>query len=187
MAQHSETTAFSELNGRQKLQYIWDYYKLPIFGICILLYVIGYLIHGQLTKKEQVLYVAAVNVTVNDYALSRLTDEFLTEASYNPKKNEIYLYQNLLLANDTSVDPQYAAASQVKILAAIDGQQLDVVLASKDVIDAFEDEGFLAEQFDLSDTTFFKQAGYTEPVYLGILSNTPRLETAKLYQQYLAS
>ena len=43
------------------------------------------------------------------------------------------------------MDGSYVYASQVKILSAIDNQQLDVVLMNKEAFDAFSQNGFLAD------------------------------------------
>jgi hypothetical protein len=51
------------LHGGKKLQYIWDYYKLPLTLLCIVLYIIGYVIYGRLTHKDTILYTALVNVS----------------------------------------------------------------------------------------------------------------------------
>lgn len=44
--------ALKQLHGKAKLQYFWDYYKLPFIIICIVLYILVYNIHGQLVKKQ---------------------------------------------------------------------------------------------------------------------------------------
>lgn len=44
--------ALKQLHGKAKLQYLWDYYKLPFIIICIVLYILVYNIHGQLVKKQ---------------------------------------------------------------------------------------------------------------------------------------
>ena len=50
------------LHGRKKVQYIWDYYKLPLAVLCIVLYAAGYMLYGRITHKDTVLYTALVNV-----------------------------------------------------------------------------------------------------------------------------
>ena len=50
------------LKGRTKIQYIWDYYKLPLAIPGILLYVLAYILYWPFYSQEPVLYVALVNV-----------------------------------------------------------------------------------------------------------------------------
>ena len=68
---------FCQLHGREKLQYIWDYYKFPIFTVCILLYIAGYIIYGHFTHKDVLLSTAFVNVTPGDTLAEKLGSGFL--------------------------------------------------------------------------------------------------------------
>ena len=43
----SEKQKLSQLQGKAKLQYIWDYYKLPILVACVILYILGYTLYGH--------------------------------------------------------------------------------------------------------------------------------------------
>ena len=61
-----EQETFKALDGRQKLQYIWDYYKLPLAVLCIFLYIIGYSLYGHFTHKETLLCTALVNVSAGE-------------------------------------------------------------------------------------------------------------------------
>lgn len=41
------------LHGRKKWEQIWAYYKLPIIGILIVLYIFGYAAYRHFTKKKR--------------------------------------------------------------------------------------------------------------------------------------
>lgn len=225
------------LHGGKKMQYIWDYYKLPITILCIVLYVIGYGIYGRLTHKDTVLYTALVNVNAGADLTGGLTSDFLEYLNLNPSKNKLELYTGLYLTGDElSEYHEYTYASRMKIQATIDGELMDVVLMNKEAFDAFSQSGYLhdldellreknpelysllsddlaknivilednsmdmlfdtslvysaqtEEAFygiDLSRTALISQAGFGEPVYLGIIANSPRVDTALMYLQYL--
>ena len=77
---HNENTSrkiFRQLHGREKLQYIWDYYKFPIFAVCILLYIAGYMIYGHFTHKDVLLSTAFVNVSPGNTLAEKLGSGFL--------------------------------------------------------------------------------------------------------------
>lgn len=139
-----EKQKFRSLHGKAKLRYIWDYYKLPIAILCIILYIIGYSIYGHVTQKTTVLSAALVNVSVNDSLALELTDDYLTDQNLNPKKMEFQLYSDLYLT-DNEKDPnhEYTYASRMKILGAIDSQSLDLVFMNKEAFDAFSQNGYL--------------------------------------------
>ena len=72
--------AFRKMNAREKLDYIFTYYKLPILLGVIALAVIGSAAHRQLTKKEAVLYAAFINVSVGESLEDTLTVQFIARS-----------------------------------------------------------------------------------------------------------
>lgn len=233
----SEKEKLKTLHGKQKLQYILDYYKLPLVIIGIFLYIIIYIIYGQIHHKDTVLYTAFVNITAGEELTKDLSTHFLESQNIDTAKNELYLYSNLYLTNDENSDyHEYTYASRMKILAAIDAEQLDIVFMNKEAFNAFSQNGYLCnleallskqdaklykqlkshlvtntsilednsidllfddsisykaktENFpmglDLSQSPIIKKAGFKDTVYFGIISNSPRLDDAISYLQYL--
>lgn len=225
------------LHGKKKLQYIWDYFKLPLAVPGIILYVIIYISYRHFTYQEPVLYTALVNVNAGENLTRQLNEDFLDAMGINTSQNKLYLYSGLYLTDDeNNAYHAYTYASRIKILAAIEGELLDVVLMDQESFDAFSQNGYLCNidellraeapsfykdiepfivtntfiaednsfelQFDstipyravteeypmgldISQTGFMKQAGFPETVYLGIIANSPRKDTALAYLLYL--
>ena len=141
---------FNQLHGKAKLRYIWDYYKFPLVILCIVLYVIGYTIYGHCTQKTTILSVAFVNVAPGEALTEQLGHGFLTAQQINSSKNEVRLYTGLYLTdNEDDPNHEYTYASRMKILGAIDGEALDVVLMNKEAFDAFSQNGYLCDLKDL--------------------------------------
>lgn len=234
-----EREKLKSLYGLKKIQYIWDYYKLPIVILCIFLYIIGYSLYGHFTHKENVLYTALVNVSASESLTRQLSTDFLDSLDTDTSKETMQLYAGLYLTDDEA-NPyhEYTYASRMKILASIDGEQLDVVLMNKESFDAFSQNGYLYNleellsneypalyekwkpylvtntiilednstdvQLDssisyqavteeaptglaISQTGLLHDAGFSDTVYLGIVANTPRADTAVHYIQYLTT
>lgn len=231
---------FKDLHGTAKLQYIWDYYKLPITVICIALYIAGYIAYRHLTQKETLLYAALVNVNAGETLTKELSIDYLDYLQANPSKEDISLYTELYLTdNETSQYHEYTYASSTKIIASIDAEQLDVVFMDREAFDAFSQNGYLYNMEDflakhtppqlnsllqsslennivilednvleagldpsisysakteeypmavnLSQSNIIEQAGFNDIVYLGIIANTPRIDEAASYLEYLFS
>lgn len=143
---NGEKQKLHRLHGRQKIQYIWDYYKLPIFICLIFIYILGYIAYGYLTHKETILSVALINVASEEHLTTMLSEEFLKENHINTDKNEVSLYTGLYLtADDTNDNYQYAYATNIKLLGMIDAQELDVVLMNEEAFDIFSERGYLYE------------------------------------------
>lgn len=225
------------LNGKKKIQYIWDYYKLPLVITGILLYILIYVLYHYFSHKDTILHTALVNINAGEYLIEELSDGFVEYMNLSPSKYKLELYTGLYLTDDEMNSyHQYAYASRMKILAIIDGNLLDVVLMNKEAFDAFSQNGYLCDleaflqqtdsdlyhtikqyfvrniiilednsielQFDssisyhaiteehsygidLSYTELIHNAGFAEPVYLGILANSPRHDNVLAYLKYL--
>lgn len=148
---HSKTTLSPEntMNQKEKIQYIWDYYKLPLCLSLIVFVILISFIHRQLTKKDTFLYLAAVGVSFGNDTKENLNENFFKKTEKNPAKNQIYFYENLLLTNEADEqNSEYAYASRIKIMAAVDAEKMDLVLMNKEAFDAFSQSGYL-EDLDL--------------------------------------
>lgn len=134
------------LHGKQKLQFLWDYYKLPLAVLCIAVSVAAYSIYGHMTQKNTILYTALINVTAGEELRQNLTDAFLKSIDIDSSKNNCQLYTGLYLTEDmNSAYHAYTYASRMKILAAIDARQMDVALMDQEAFDAFSQNGYLYE------------------------------------------
>ena len=155
---NTDRNTWKRLKGTAKLQYIWDYYKLPIFLICVCIYAVGYLIWRNVTAEYPQLYLAYVNLDVGETLDRRLNEDFLDYLHPEEKNSVVKTIRNLALTeNLQEIDGSYVYASQVKILAAIDNQQLDVVLMNQEAFDAFSQNGLLANL-----DTFASEQGLTQ-------------------------
>ena len=162
------------LKGKTRLQYIWDYYKLPLAVLCIVLYVLVYILYSNLTHKESVLYAALVNVNAGETLTEALSSGFLDSMNLNPSKNQSELYTGLYLTDDVlSENHQYTYASRMKILAMIDGELLDVVLMNREAFDAFSQNGYL---YDLEELLSQTDAGLYNTIRPDLAANIVILE-----------
>lgn len=226
-----------ELKGKKKLEYIWNYYKVHLFIIFVVIYIILYTIFRNVTAKEPEIYLGFVNVSPGTTLEMTLTDDFLTRLNTGNPKSSVYTYAGLLLSeNVDDADIAYVQASQMKILASLESQLMDVVFMDQEAFDAFAQNGYLYNMEDflstytpdsyealsgyltnnveiLSDNydeilfhpevqyhserteypmalelSFCQpiaEAGFRDSIYLGVIRNSVRCETAGKYVEYL--
>jgi len=123
----------------QKLRYIWDYYKLPLFAAALLLYILIYVIVRIVSHRDPSFYLCAVNVPLTEEARAMLDPDGTAE-----------IVDGLCLAEDAEGDlHQLVYASRMKILGSIDAEKLDLVLADRQALDAFAEQDFLLPLEDL--------------------------------------
>ena len=146
MEQSARRAAIERMDARQRLGYVLDYYKLPIALALIALVILGSTVHRRLTKKNAVLYAAFVNVSVGETLEQTLTDGFLDWCGADPRKNEVCVYRDLYLSDDASfVNHEYAYASRLKLLGAINAGRLDLVLMNREAYDLLSRSGYLLD------------------------------------------
>ena len=144
---------WKSLKGTARFQYVWDYYKLQIFLICVIIYVLCYFVYRGVTTEHPQLYLAYVNVDVGETLSRHLTDEFISFLAPVEKHSIVKTTDRLALTeNLQQIDGSYVYASQMKILSEIENQHLDVVIMNREAFDAFSQNGFLINLKDFSDT-----------------------------------
>ena len=199
----AEWETLRSLHGRKRLEQIWTYYKLPIFLVLLAVYAVCYIGYRQATRKNEVLYLAMVNVSAGQQLTEQLTQGFLDQQGLT-QKDDVYLYNGLLLSEEA--DQQYVYASRMKIMGALAADQLDVVLMDAEARDAFLEEGYLADLrtldpgladqpgldgsglwLDVSDAPMIRAAGFPDKVYLGVIIQAPHPEEAAAFIRYLLS
>lgn len=138
--------SFRKMSLADKADYIFTYYRLPIVVTLVLLYFIGSTVYRQVTKKEVVLYTALMNVSIGEDMEDRLDGGFVSAGGGEPQKAEVYLYKGLYMTdNPTSENHEYWYASKLKLMAAIEAKQLDIVLMNKEAYDVYSQNGYLLE------------------------------------------
>ena len=200
---NADLATLRSLHGRKRWEHIWAYYKLPILGILIVLYIFGYAAYRHFTKKEDVLYVSLVNISAGSDLTGQLTDGF-AQYEHLTKKQQVNLLTGLVINETADADEQYVYASELKLLAAVSAQRSDILLMDASARDQLQSEGYFLDlrtldtdfgsldglcadgaTLDIFDTSLIAQAGFEGPVYLGVLANAPHPERTAAYIRYL--
>lgn len=136
--------SFRKMDTLHKIEHIYTYHKWTILLVLIALYILGSTAHRQLTKKDVPLYLGLVNVSVGTDLQQTMTEDFLVYQNMDLKKNEVLVYTGLYLSdNPAEEDHQYAYASRMKVMAAVNAKKLDVVLMNGDGYRLLSQSGYL--------------------------------------------
>lgn len=199
---------------KNKLIYIWDYYRFKIAFAIIGIVILVSIINSVANNTEKDLYIGFVNVSMG----SDLKKYLLEDTAL-----EIASYEDLLLADtSTGQNIEYSLASQVKILGSIEAKQLDIVILDEDSFGAFAQNGYLLDIKDYIDSNCpsikneleehyvknvdltneenpvelnfginlisnpkVNDAAFNGNIYLAIIKNTERNEAINKYLYYL--
>ena len=138
--------AFQAMSPAETAEHIFTYHKWTILLVLVALIVLGSIIHRQLTQKKPVLYLAVINVSFGEDVQKSLTEDFVTGAGFDERRQEVYLYRDLYLSEDAdTLNHESAYASKVKLSGAISAGKLDLVLMNREAYDIFSRQGYLLE------------------------------------------
>ena len=229
--------AFRRMGLAGKLEYIFAYYKLPLVLVLIAGIIAASVISRLVSRKNELLYVAFVNVAAGDDLRALFTDGFVQAVGEDPGSSEVYAYTGLYISEAPAEENhEYSYASRLKMLAAMNAKQVDVVLLNRESYDMFSRSGYLLDleellrreapellpeaaayftendivlednaiemelgtadayqaetvssvnALEVSAAPLLRPAGFQEPVYLGVIANSPRLPAAAAYIRYV--
>ncbi len=150
-ASHRE--AFKKMDLKDKMIYIFSYYKAFIIIPLLILIVAISFISDRLSRKEDILYLGLVNVAAGEELLTSLDEGFVLSLEEEPKKKEVFIYNDLYLSEHaTGENERYAYASRIKIIASIETQKFDLVITNKEGYDILSNNGYLLDLNDPSAT-----------------------------------
>ena len=199
---------WKSMSPGDRASYIWTYYKIPIIIGVVILYFIGYLIVQWATRTNEILYAGSVNLVLSEEQRRALTDEYTSNPAFGFGKRDRVSFTDLGFISD---DPNswmspVANVTQVKLLASIAADQLDVVFMNQEAFDLFcANEALLDLKgladwesgggesaltpnglgIDMTGIPLFQGAGFDGPVYAGILEQTSRVDESVAYLQYV--
>ena len=133
-----------EMGLPQKIGYFFSYYTIHFILAVLAVVIITASLVRSLTRKEVLLYIALTNTAIGSELENEMTDAFLSASGYDARKNEIELYKELYISNDPAQENhEYAYASSLKVMAAINAEKMDLVLMNKESYDVFSGSGYL--------------------------------------------
>ena len=142
----AQKAAFRAMSPAKKLEHIFTYYNWLILLVLAVLVILGSVLRRELTKKEPVVYLALLNISVGSDLEQSLTAGFLDASGADAGRQEVYLYRDLYLSEDAdTLNHEYAYASEMKLMGAVQSQRLDLVLMNREAYDLLSQKGYLAD------------------------------------------
>jgi hypothetical protein len=200
-----EIDKIKSLKGMKRWEYIWEYYKILIFGTLIVLFIAGSIIHSALNPPPaNVLGIA----WTYGFQMPEFDNAFETELNYGLSLNEYKERVGLFQFFETG-DPQMDMANLMRFAAMVSTAELDILIGSEEDFQSYVSqemlldigsllpegtEGLLHIENTLGETLVYgvsildsqvlENAGfiYLENVstpYLGVIVNSGRMETVK--------
>ena len=165
---HEEAAKLKEMSFKDKFWYIWEYYKFPIIGVIIAVFLVGSIGSAMYNNRfDTALSCAVLNSRYDSDALT--VDQYFNEGF----RAFIGLDENTKIDVDYSMPPtfdesamnEYSYAELAKLTAMISSKGLDVMIGRPDVIDHYgEMDGFLNLEEALPPDLYEQVKDYLYPV-----------------------
>ena len=152
--------AFKQLTRKEKVEFIWDYYKLHIIGAAVALFFIGSLLNHYIFNPPKPDYVVTAFYGIPVFnAQADQYDEALNVwiSTLSPGEKS----QSHIFSGSDTMD-MYTMAEAQKFMALIAAGELDIMILNRENYAAFREEGLFDASMDaipLEDVAFFDALG----------------------------
>lgn len=212
-----EKAKLSKMSVKEKIDYIWEYYKYWIIGITACIVLIYGIVDAQIeNSKPTYLYLTMVNSNMVSSGETSLMDDFAEYAQVDQSKTKLNLDTSIQMKTDMS--DEYSMNSSAKMFAQFAAKTIDATIMDKEMIeffvdkDAFTDlESILPSDFyqkhkdrfitgidsegkqficamDISDSNIFQKTNsYVQTPYYSIIVNSQNQENTIQFLEYLYS
>lgn len=210
--QQTEKEKLRDMTFKDKLAYLYEYYKIHAAVAVAAIALIIYFIYEITTPDiNPAFYAAIINSAVDPTKLDEYSTDFSEYLQLNPKRESVDLNDTFYMTNDSMTNSSqilttYIAAKEVDVIIApesdfknyayygycanlSDELPTDIYSSLTNnfyVSDTEEDTDKVAYGIYLSDTDLFNGATYnSEPYVLGIVSNYPHEDQTIEFIRYL--
>ena len=148
---------FKEMTFQEKVDHIWEYYKLHIIGTVVMVLILGSIINSTLINPPAA---SIMDLTVRieskyyNYDTQHTLEDSLTELLVDNPKDEAVIIELLEIGND--MDPNMVMASEAKFMGKAETHDLDLILVNEPSYEAMAAEGYFLDLKALCD-----QYGYS--------------------------
>ncbi len=208
----SEKEKLKNMTTKEKMNYLWEYYRLHALGGILAIAAIIYVIYQIATPNINTqFYAAIIDSSLSTEAVEEFASEFSDYLDLNPKLEDIQINDTFYLSGSGNYNIQqaltaYIAAREVDVIIAPESQFLNYAkndyftklseALPTDIYSAMTDRFFLSETTEssdknaygiyLNDSDLFEGVTYDgEPYVLGILANYPHEENTIEFINYL--
>lgn len=152
----TEKAKLSNMNVKEKIEYIWEYYKYWIIGIIAAIALIYGIVDAQIeNSKPTYLYLTLVNSNMVSSGETTLMDDFATYAQIDSTKTKLNLDTSIQM--DKEMSDEYSMNSSAKMFAQFAAKTIDATIMDKDMIDFFIEKDAFADLEQVLPADFYSE------------------------------
>lgn len=172
----TEKDKLREMTFKEKLTYLWEYYKLHALFTILAIAVIAYAVYEFVTPDiETKLYVAVIDNPVEPEVLEDYEAGFAQYLQIDPKREEITLNPQFYF----NTDGDYAMNMRQVLVTYVAAQDVDIIIAPKSEFESYSYYGYMYSLSDLLPTDLYSKL--SESFYIGTQEDNPEEKVYGLY------
>ncbi len=148
----SEKQKLKEMNFKEKVAYLRDYYLVKTLIILAALGIASYFIYTMVTPKPVTLLdTAIVNYSLSDDTVNKMKEDMSTLLIKNPKKEDIMIDSSFYLGNGND-NSEYTMGSAQKLQTYMYAGEIDVIIAPESLFQSYATSGVFSKLTDVLPT-----------------------------------
>lgn len=173
----TEKDKLKDMTFKEKLSYLWEYYKLhalfTVLGIALIAYIVYEIVTPNIETK---LYVAIIDNPVEPEVLENFEAEFAEYLQIDPEREEIHLNPQFYF----STDSEYEMNMRQVLVTYVAARDVDIIIAPKSEFESYSYYGYMYSLTDLIPTDLYSKL--SDSFYIGTQEDNPE---EKVYGIYL--
>lgn len=198
----NEKKKLSQLKGKKKLEYLWQYYKWVLAVLAVIAMIVSVVVTSvrSATAKE-LLYIMAIDAPLSDQ--EKFADELKTILDSEKNRNYVTIDTSCYTTAEGELDYNSSMVMSVKVAA----QEIDAVILPESLYKKYDAQDMFCKVEDVMGKDFCEKHSdivykdgitldhnsvlekygltYSEPVVLAIVANSKHPENVKTFIQYL--
>jgi hypothetical protein len=124
------------MSKKEKMKYIWEYYKYHIVGTLVGIGIIVSIASGMMNQQQSIIGVTIMGKYVDSDKLTELQNQAGNDLIKDNPKNKKIIRHDFLTVTDNPMD-QYTRASKDKITLTVSSKELDILIIDKASYDSY--------------------------------------------------
>lgn len=140
--QKTEKEKLQDLSPKERVAYIWEYYRFHALGVVLALAIIFYIVYEIATPDaETQFYAALINNSIDIEVINEVSKEFSDVLQLNPETETLMFNTSLYFGNDIEYNVSNATSRQV-LGTYIAAQEVDVIIAPESEFENYAYYGY---------------------------------------------
>jgi hypothetical protein len=139
------------MSNKKKAEYIWEYYKLHIIGVLVVIFIVASMIHGQITKIDYVFNITLVGNNVDENKKTELEKQLGGIVIKTGEQNKEAIVSVIPLEGSSKANASMSSTSTQKFIVEMSVGQIDVVILDKGMAQVFAKQDMFSRLEDIKE------------------------------------